>query len=394
MSPNALPLDGLKVIEVCSNIAGPVAGTILGDMGADVIKIERPKAGDDVRSWTPPDWNGISARFRAVNRNKKSITLNVGNPRDVAALKQLVKEADVLLHNTRPGAMEAIGLSGAEALALNPRLIYCSISGFGAAGPWKSRSGYDGLAQALSSQMAGNGQPDSEPTLVADALVDKGAGMWAVIGIFGALMQRQATGKGAVVETSLLETALFWRDNVFAIYNSTGRVTARPGNGSNMIVPYGVFQTADAPMIVGCAGDGLFNILAGLLGHPEWTEDPRFATNSARVKHRDLIEPMIEAILRTRPRDEWVEYFGENRIPCGPILQVDEAFAHPQVQALGIFQSAPGTDMPLVTAPWSIDGERPAIRRGAPTLGEDNASLDAAFWSLIDADIDTAGSTS
>ncbi len=374
------PLSGIRVIEVGANISGPVAGTIFGDLGADVIKIERSGGGDDVRGWAPPQWNGISARFRAINRNKRSITLDLQRPEDLGVLQGLTREADVLVHNMRPGAMEALGLSSEAALRLNPRLIYCAISAFGTSGPWKDRSGYDALAQALSGQMAGNGQPDSEPTLVADALVDKGAGMWAAIGVLAALLRRQASGRGGVVETSLLEAALFWRDNVFAILGATGKSPPRPGNGSGMIVPYGVFQTADHPIMVGCAGDGLFKILARLLGHAEWSDDPRFATNGARVAHRELIEGLIEAVLRTRPRDEWVERLGNGRVPCGPILQTHEAFAHPQVQAVGIFQSAPGTDMPLVSAPWSLDGVRPAIWRGAPQLGEDDAAVAAGVW--------------
>ena len=374
------PLSGIKVIEVGANIAGPVAGTIFGDLGADVIKVERAGAGDDVRGWAPPLWGGISARFRAINRNKRSIALDLQSQDDREILKGLTRHADVLVHNMRPGAMEALGLSSGQALQLNPRLIYCAISAFGTAGPWKARSGYDGLAQALSGQMAGNGQPNSEPTLVADALVDKGAGMWAVIGVLSALLRRQATGRGGVVETSLLEASLFWRDNAFAVLAASGRSPSRPGNGSQMIVPYGVFPTADHPILLGCAGDGLFTILARLLGHPEWSADPRFATNSARVEHRDLIVGLIEGVLRTQGRDAWVATLGDGRIPCGPILQTDEAFAHPQVQAVGIFQSAPGTDMPLVSAPWSLDGVRPPIRRGAPALGEDGAGVTGGAW--------------
>ncbi|HET6971861.1 MAG TPA: CoA transferase [Phenylobacterium sp.] len=374
-------MTGLRVIELCSNIAGPVAGTIFGDLGADVVKVERPEGGDDVRGWAPPLWNGISARFRAVNRNKRSIALDLRRDADREALTRLVRQADVLLHNMRPGAMEALDLSADQALALNPRLIYCAISAFGAAGPWRERSGYDGLAQALSGQMAGNGQPDSEPTLVADALVDKGAGMWAAIGVLAALMRRGATGRGGVVETSLLEASLFWRDNVFAVYGASGRSPPRPGNGSQMIVPYGVYATADHPIMLGCAGDGLFALLARLLDRADWLMDPRFATNAARVAHRAEIEGQLTTVLQTRPRDAWVELLGGNRIPCGPILVTEEAYAHPQVQALGIFQSAPGADMPLVSAPWSLDGVRPPVWRGAPALGEDDFAVTEATWS-------------
>lgn len=375
-----MPLKGIKVIEACSNISGPVAGTIFGDLGADVIKIEKPDFGDDVRGWAPPDWNGMSARFRAINRNKRSVTLDLRNSKDIGKLKKLVLQADVFIHNMRPGAVEAIGLSGAEALTLNPRLLYCSIGAFGNKGPWRTRSAYDALAQAVSSQMAGNGAPDGEPMLVADAPVDRSAGMWATIAVLAGLFRRETTGKGGIVETSLLEAALFSRDNVFAQYLASGRAAPRPGNGSRTVVPYGVFRTADSPILIGCAGDSLFATLAALLGHQEWSEDPRFAKNSARILHRVVLESLLEEVLTSRPRDEWVELLGANRIPCAPILATDEAFAHPQVQALGIFQSPPGVEMPLVSAPWTLDGIRPPIFRGAPQLGEDNEILEREGW--------------
>ena len=370
-----MPLTGTKVIEACSNLAGPVTGTIFGDLGADVIKIEKPNGGDDARGWAPPYWNGLGASFQAINRNKRSVALDLKCPEHVAALKRLVAEADVFVHNMRPGAAEGIGLGGADALALNPRLIYCAIGAYGSKGPWRGWSAYDGLAQALSSQMSSNGEPDSGPLLVPGGIVDKGAGMWAAIATLGALLRRARTGEGAVVETSLLETSLFWRDGGFANYQATGRVAPRAGNAAATIVPYGVFPTGTGPMMIGCAGDALFGGLARLLGRPEWIEDPRFASNPARIANSDVLIPLIEAVLATRPRDEWVDLLGANRIPCAPILDVAEALMHPQIQALGIFQSSPNTDMPLVSAPWTIDGVRPAIRRPAPALGEDNKAV-------------------
>jgi crotonobetainyl-CoA:carnitine CoA-transferase CaiB-like acyl-CoA transferase len=373
--PYTGPLAGTKVIEACSNLAGPVTGTIFGDLGADVIKIEKPNGGDDARGWAPPYWNGHGASFQAINRNKRSVALDLKRPEHLAALKRLVAEADVFVHNMRPGTAEAIGLGGAEALALNPRLIYCAIGAYGSKGPWSGWSAYDGLAQALSSQMSGNGEPDGEPLLVPGGIVDKGAGMWAAIATLGALLRRASTGEGAVVETSLLETSLFWRDGGFANYQATGRIAPRAGNAAATIVPYGVFRTGTGPMMIGCAGDGLFAGLARLLGRPEWIDDPRFASNPARIANRDVLIPLIEAVLATRPRDEWVELLGANRIPCAPILDAAEALAHPQVQALGIFQSPPEMDMKLVSAPWTIDGQRPPIRRPAPSLGEDNDAV-------------------
>ena len=370
-----MPMSGIKVVEACSNIAGPVTGTIFGDLGANVIKIEKPNGGDDARGWSPPVLHGMGARFQAINRNKLSVTLELKSPDDRAALQGLVAEADVFVHNMRPGVAESLGLSGPEALTLNPRLIYCAIGAYGSKGPWRTWSGYDGLAQALSSQMFGNGEPDGQPLLVADALVDKGAGMWAAIAILAALHDRSKTGKGSIVETSLLEAALFWRDGAFAQYVASGRSPRRPGNGSAQVVPYGVFPTADRPIMLGLAGDGLFATFAKLTGRGEWVTDERFAKNSARVANRDVLEALMKEALSSRKGDEWVELLGSNGIPCAPILEPAEAFNHPQVQALGIFQSPPGLEMPLVTAPWSINGVRPPVRRRAPALGEDNDTV-------------------
>jgi crotonobetainyl-CoA:carnitine CoA-transferase CaiB-like acyl-CoA transferase len=223
-----MPLTGMRVIEVCSNLAGPVTGTIFGDLGADVIKVEKSNGGDDARGWAPL-WNDHGAPFQAINRNKRSVALDFRRGEDVAKLKSLVLDADVFVHNMRPGAAEALGLSGPELRAYNPRLIYCAIGAYGEQGPWRERSAYDGLAQALSGQMSGNGFPDSEPLLIPGGVVDKGAGMWAAIGTLGALVRRARTGEGAIVGTSLLEAALFWRDIGFAHYQATGQTPLPAG---------------------------------------------------------------------------------------------------------------------------------------------------------------------
>jgi crotonobetainyl-CoA:carnitine CoA-transferase CaiB-like acyl-CoA transferase len=369
-----MPLTGMRVIEVCSNLAGPVTGTIFGDLGADVIKVEKSNGGDDARGWAPL-WNDHGAPFQAINRNKRSVALDFRKAEDVAKLKKLVVDADVFVHNIRPGAAEALGLSGPEMRTLNPRLIYCAIGAYGEQGPWRERSAYDGLAQALSGQMSGNGFPDSEPLLVPGGVVDKGAGMWAAIATLGALVRRARTGEGAIVGTSLLEASLFWRDIGFAHYHATGQTPLPAGNTSVSIVPYGVFPTGDGPVMLACAGDGVFAALAAALDHSEWLQDDRFATNSTRVAYRDIVVPAIEDVLKTRSRDHWIELLGKSRVPCAPILTVAEAHAHPQVQAIGIFQSAPGVDRRVVSAPWRIDGVRPAVRIGAPALGEDNHAV-------------------
>jgi crotonobetainyl-CoA:carnitine CoA-transferase CaiB-like acyl-CoA transferase len=299
-----MPLTGMRVIEVCSNLAGPVTGTIFGDLGAHVIKVEKANGGDDARGWAPL-WDDHGAPFQAINRNKRSVALDFRKAEDIAKVKRLAADADIFVHNMRPGAAESLGLSGAEMLALNPRLVYCAIGAYGEDGPWRERSAYDGLAQALSGQMSGNGFPDSEPLLVPGGVVDKGAGMWAAIATLGALVRRARTGQGAIVGTSLLEASLFWRDIGFAQYQATGQVPGAAGNTSVSIVPYGVFATGDGPVMLACAGDGLFAMLATALDRQEWLQDSRFATNTARVAHRDTVVPAIEEVLKTRSRDYW-----------------------------------------------------------------------------------------
>lgn len=366
-----MQLNGIKVIEAGSNLAGPVAGSFLADLGAEVIKIERPVSGDDARHWEP-GIAGTSARFHVINRNKLSVVLDIKDPKDQQELKRLISGADVFLHNMRPGVVESIGLSAPEALLLNPRLIYCGITGFGSKGPWRSWSGFDGLAQAVSSIMAGNGDPDGPPTLVSDAPVDKCTAMSAAIGILAALFDRTNTGKGSVVETSLLETALWWRDNTLAEFAADGVLRPRHGNQSKQVAPYGSFTTADLQVFVGCTTDRLFEKFAKHVGHPEWLLDDRFATNAGRLSHLSTLETAINQVLMTRKADEWVELLGTNGIPIAPILDVPDTFGHPQVEALGVFQSPPDLGIPLVAAPWSINGVRPPIRIGAPRLGEHN----------------------
>lgn len=368
------PLHGIRVIESCANVAGPTTGTILGDMGADVIKIERP-SGDDARRFAPPYIGDIGATFHAVNRNKRSVVLDLKTAEGMAALRSLVQGADVFIHNMRPGVMESLGLSAQDALALNPRLIYGAISGFGSDGPWRDRAGYDGMAQALSGMAAGNGDPASKPTVAVGGVVDKSAGMWLAMAVLSALFRRERTGTGAVVRTSLLEAALYYRDMAAAQYQASGKVPARWGNRAPTIVPSDSYATSDGSILITAGADAQFSRLAKLVGNPAWIDDPRFATNAARIVNRAALEAELANIFPSRTSQEWIDLLTAADIPSAPILDIDQALVHPQVEALGIFKTVPGHDVKLMAAPWTLDGERPAIDRFAPSLGEDTKAV-------------------
>lgn len=368
------PLEGIRVIEACSNLAGPVTGTIFGDMGAEVVKIEKT-SGDDARHFAPPRIGDLGATFQAVNRNKKSVVLDFKAPEDIAKLHELIRGADVFIHNMRPGVAESIGLSSEAALALNPRLIYGAISGYGMAGPWRDRPGYDGMAQALSGVVAGNGDPNGRPSVAVGGVVDKGAGMWLALAVLSALFRRERTGQGGVVRTSLLEASLFYRDLAIAQYQASGKVPPRLGNRAPTIVPADSYETSDGAILLMCGSDAQFRRLASALDRTTWITDPRFATNSARIANREALEEELADIIRGRSTTCWIDLLGTIDVPSAPILDVDAAILHPQIQALGILQPIPGHDIQLLGAPWTLDGERPPIDRFAPALGADNADM-------------------
>jgi len=374
VSAPALPLAGIRVLELAQNLAGPMAGEILAHLGADVVKVERPE-GDDARGWGPPFWQGVSPGFLAVNANKRAITVDLKDPRAVAWLADLVGEFDVLVQNLRPGALEALGLGPAALTARYPRLVYCSVWAFGATGPLRLKPGYEPLVQAFAGLMMVSGAEGDPPTRVGTSIVDYGTGMWAAIGILAALVRRAQTGRGAVVDTSLLETALTWLKGHYATFRASGQLPPRHRTGSPRVVPFQAFETRTGPLMIAAGNDRLFARLAEALGHPEWARDPRFATNAARVAHQAELLPQIEAVLRTRSKGEWIDRLEAAGVPCGPIHTLPEALAHPQTAALGLVAPVPGADLSLLGLPVSIDGTRPPIRRPPPRLGEHNAEL-------------------
>jgi crotonobetainyl-CoA:carnitine CoA-transferase CaiB-like acyl-CoA transferase len=365
-----LPLSGVTVLELAMNLAGPFAGETLARLGADVVKVERPEGGDDARGWGPPFLAGAGSVFHNVNGGKRSIALDLKNPSDVAWLKEHVKSVDVVLQNMRPGSLDELGL-GPEALcAINPRLIYCSLSAFGPVGPNKDRPGYEPMMQAFAGLFWTSGAEDSPPFRIGVPTLDVGSGMWAVIGILAALVRRTHTGVGGVVDTSLFETALTWLGGTIASYGIAGEVPKRHPTGSVRLVPFEGFRTKTGMIVVAAANDRLFATLATTLGHPEWAGDPRFRTNADRQAHKHILLADIEAVLTTRPAAEWLEVLEQAGIPCAPINTLPDVLAERQTAASGILQRVPGHDLEIVALPLRFEGERPPLPGPTPGLGE------------------------
>ena len=370
------PLSGLTVIEIGHSIAAPYAGMILGELGADVIKVENPKTGDACRGWGPPFSEGAATCFHAVNRGKRGIAIDLTDENEAARLRALILErADAVIHNLKFGALDKYGLGAAALVAAKPSLVCCNLAAFGAEGPLRERPGYDPMMQAYSGLMSLLGEDGRPPVRVTASIVDMGSAMWAVIGILAALRERDRTGKGGIVDTSLYETSLAWMSIMLAGYLANGELPARHGSGVDMIVPYQAFAAADGYMMVAAGNDNLFRRLAAALGRPSLGDDPRFRTNGDRVIHRTELVPILADIFATERRAYWAELLDRAGIPNGPINTLDQVVADRQTEALGLIQRRPGSDLALVGMPLSFDGVRPPFAKRAPTLGEDNSAI-------------------
>ncbi len=380
----ARPLAGLVVVEIGQNVAAPVAGQVLADLGAEVIKIEKVE-GDDARRWGPPFWEGTSAVFQALNRNKASVVVDFHRAEDVAALRALiVARADVVIQSMRPGLLAAKGLRSDEVLAERPDLVWCDLGAFGAGGPLSDQPGYDPLMQAYAGLMSVTGEPGRQPVRTGYSVVDAGTGMWAVIAIQSALLRRAQTGRGGQVDVSLFETALGWMTVGAAQALASGTPPGKHGSGAEMIVPYRAYPTADGWLVVAAGNDRLFARLARALGHPEWLEDPRFTGNPQRVANRVALDTLIGDVMATRPVAHWREVLEQADIPTAPVQDIAQAMASPQTDAIGMMQPVPESSMRLVATPVRFDGARPPIHRAAPELGADAALL-AAFRAPVPA---------
>jgi crotonobetainyl-CoA:carnitine CoA-transferase CaiB-like acyl-CoA transferase len=374
----ALPFDGLVVVDLTQNVAGPFCTQILGDMGAEVIKVERPGAGDDARAWAPPFWGEESATFLAFNRNKRSLALDLKREGGLEVLRRLVARCDVFVQSLRAGAIAELGLDFPAARALNPRLVYCSITAYGPNGPMAHLPGYDPLMQAYAGLMSVNGHPGHEPARVGTSIVDMGTGMWAAIGIMAALRQREQSGRAVEVTTALFESALMWVSYQAMGFLGSGEVPRAQGSGTAMIAPYQAFPTADGYAMIGAGSDALFARLGAALQVPELSRDPRFADNPSRVRHRAALVDAVSARTRMLKTDDLLERLREAGVPSAPILTLDRVLQEPQTQASGMLVGAPHPRLPdyrSIGLPIQWDGQRPAVRRVPPRLGEHSADV-------------------
>ena len=370
MSAASLPLDGIVVIELGHSVAAPSAGQILGDLGAEVWKIEKAE-GDDARTWGPPFVDGASATFQSLNRNKQSWVLDLRDAAQRARLQALIDErADVVLQNMRPGQADELGLGALAQRARKPALVYCNLGAFGGAGPLADRPGYDPLMQAFGGIMSVVGEPGGAPVRVGPSIIDMGTGMWAALGIVSALLRRRQTGEGATVDVSLFETAACWMTMYAAQYQAGGAMPGKNGSGQTGIVPYRAYRTADGDLVVAAGNNALFARLCQVLGHPEWAQDSRFVDNPTRVAHAAALYALLEPAFRAHGNADWIERLDAAGVPCAPVQDVAQMLVHPQTQALGLLQPVPGSSIPMIGLPLRLDGQRPLPRGAAPALGQ------------------------
>lgn len=367
-----LPLEGIRVIEVGQALAGPLAGVLMADMGADVIKIEKPDGGDDARIWGPPFGpDGVtSLYFHSQNRNKRSVVLDLKLAADVEALHRLCETADILIQNLRPGVVDEIGVGPETMLKRHPRLIYCSIWAFGYQGPMRMKPGFDPLLQAYGAMMSVTGRPEDPPTFCGASINDKATGMFCTIGALAALRLRDRTGKGCLVDTSLFDSAVHWVEGQLNNYLADSQPPKRHGTGSGAIVPYQLFATTDSPVCLAAGNDRLWARCAKVLGHPEWATDPRFATSAQRVRNRTELVPLIASVMRTKSRAHWLAALEAAGVPCSPVNDIPELAATEQLAAADLVHQLPDGGPRVVGLPISFDRKRPRSTRTAPTLGQ------------------------
>ena len=372
------PLAGIRVVDLTRILAGPLCTMMLGDMGADVIKIEPPGKGDDTRGWGPPFVAGEAAYFVGINRNKRSLTLNMAVPAGQQVLCGLVANADVLIDNFRIGTLEKWGFTDAWFAQHAPRLVRCSITGYGSSGPKAALPGYDFILQAESGLMSICGEPDGAPTKYGVAIVDVCTGMLACNAILAALNARHSTGKGQKVELSLYETSLAMLINVASNYLTAGRNGGRFGNGHPSIVPYTTYQAADAMIAIGIGNERQFARTAAVLGHPEWAKDERFTSNRARVENRVAIDGLINEALSHDAADAWLAKLKAVGVPCGRINSVAEALEDPHTAARDMIATVEHSTigaLKMLGIPFKFSETACSVRRPPPTLGEHNDEI-------------------
>jgi crotonobetainyl-CoA:carnitine CoA-transferase CaiB-like acyl-CoA transferase len=371
-------LSDVVVIDLSRVFAGPYCTMMMGDLGATVIKVEQPGKGDDTREFGPPYIAGEAAYYLGLNRNKYSVTLDFKQPDHLKRLRELISTATVLVENFRPGTLDKLGLGYDDLRALNPGLIYCSISGYGQTGPYATRAGYDFVAQAESGIMAVTGEIEGEPQRVGTPVADTTAGMYALMSILAALHVRDKTGQGQRIDISLFEAAVSLLGNVSANHLISGKEAPRLGNSHPNIVPYQAFRTQDGYIVVSCGNDRLYQALCTLLERADLAHDTRFATNPERVRNRDALIPMLQAEFLKRDTNDWLEQLRAVGIPCGPINTVSQVYSDPQLVARGFIweceHPTAGT-IKLSSSPMHLSETPTRLYKAPPLLGEDNETI-------------------
>ncbi|MDP2679536.1 MAG: CaiB/BaiF CoA-transferase family protein [Rhodoferax sp.] len=391
MTTKQAALSHLKVLDLSRVLAGPWCTQMLADLGADVIKVERPGAGDDTRHWGPPflkdaDDNDTTEAtyFTACNRNKRAITLDMAQPEGQALILKMAARSDVLVENFKVGGLKQYGLDYESLKAVNPRLIYCSVTGFGQNGPYAERAGYDLMIQAMSGMMSitghADGEPGGGPTRMGVALIDVLTGIYACSAILAAIEVRHRTGEGQHIDMALMDVGMAVLANQAAGFLNTGKVPQRQGNTHPSLAPYQTFETLDGSMLLAVGNDGQFARFCEAAGHPEWAKDGRFASNTLRVKHRDVLIPTLQAVTRSRSTAQWIALLEDKAVPCGPINDIGQAFADAQVQARGLrVDQAVTSSQPVagamasiatVASPLRLTATPPVLHRPPPALGE------------------------
>ncbi len=361
------------MVEVSENLAGPFAARILGELGADVIKVERPQGGDPARRWGPPNVGDDGAIFAFANRNKRSIVLDLRDDDDRAALRGLAAQADVFIESLRPGALEALGFGYPELAPSNPGLIYASILAYGEEGPLKDLPGYDLLMQAHGGIMATTGPEGGPPVRAGTSIGDIGSALWMAVAILAALQERSASGKGRRLSVSLFDTALCWSGYHLLGYLADGKVPGPLGTGIGMIAPYAAFASSDGSLMIAAGNDGLFRKLCAVLGLDALADTPQFASNAERVRNRDELATRIEGVTRSLPTATLLERLRAGGVPTAPVLAIDEVARDPQTRASGMLVTPEeGSGYPSIGIPIRIDGVRPPTGSPPPRLGEDS----------------------
>ncbi len=366
-------LSRIKVLDLSRVVAGPVCTSILGDLGADIIKVEGPDFLDETRAWFPPDIEDISLYYMAVNRNKRAITVNLKTKEGIQIIKKLIQESDVIVENFKTGTMERLGLGYEDLKALNPKIIHCSITGFGHTGPYKQLPGYDFLAQAMSGFMSVNGTSNGEPVKAGVAMADLYAGLYAIISILAALEARNQTGRGQHCDISLMDSMVASLLNIGTGFLNTGNLPKRYGNQHPTLVPYQNFQTKDKEIIIAVGNDRQFQRLCSLINTEELPQDERFATANARIIYREELIPKLQEVILTKTADEWLTLFKENNIPCGPINTLERVFTDEQVLERQMIQEVEHPTVGIVKllgSPIKLSDTPVTIERHPPLHGE------------------------